>query len=84
MQLLISAFLSCSQGTAGSEKPDVSQPIRFLELFRFFFFLTKTKIASAFAFAFFRSLCDRKRFFLLHLECSNSQSYKNTIGLLLR
>lgn len=26
---LISAFLSRSQGTAGSEKPDISQPIRF-------------------------------------------------------
>lgn len=30
---LISAFLSCSQGTAGSEKPDVSQLIRFSSLF---------------------------------------------------
>lgn len=42
---LISAFLSRSQGTAGSEKPDISQLIRFSKSFFY-----KTKIASAFAF----------------------------------
>lgn len=70
---LISALLSRSQGTAGSEKPDISQPIRFSRVF--FFPTKKKKIASAFA-LFFCSLCEQRRF-----ACTLSVqfSYKNTI-----
>lgn len=70
---LISALLSRSQGTAGSEKPDISQPIRFSRVF--FFPTKKKKIASAFA-LFFCSLCEQRR-----LACTLSVqfSYKNTI-----
>lgn len=70
---LISALLSRSQGTAGSEKPDISQPIRFSRVF--FFPTKKKKIASAFA-LFFCSLCEQRRF-----ACTLSVQflYKNTI-----
>lgn len=53
---LISAFLSHSQGTAGSEKPDISQPIRFSSSFDFYK-KEKKKFASAFC-----SLCVMRRF----------------------
>lgn len=69
---LISALLSRSQGTAGSEKPDISQPIRFSLLV---FFPTKKKIASAFAFFFVA--CARGDVFARTF--SVQFSYKNTI-----
>lgn len=70
---LISAFLSRSQGTAGSEKPDVSQPIRFSS--SFFFLQRKKKKGNCICFL----KLVRKETFCLHLVF-NSQSYKNTIS----
>lgn len=69
---LISALLSRSQGTAGSEKPDISQPIRFS---RVFFSYKKKKNCICFC-SFFCSLCEQRRF-----ACTLSVqfSYKNTI-----
>lgn len=68
---LISAFLSRSQGTAGSEKPDISQPIRFSLSF-FFFYKKKMHLLLLFV------ACARGDF-LLASRMFNSQSYKNTI-----
>lgn len=69
---LISALLSRSQGTAGTEKPDISQPIRFS---RVFFSYKKKKNCICFC-SFFCSLCEQRRF-----ACTLSVqfSYKNTI-----
>lgn len=71
---LISALLSRSQGTAGSEKPDISQPIRFSRVF--FFPTKKKKKLHLLLLFFFCSLCEQRRF-----ACTLSVqfSYKNTI-----
>lgn len=63
---LISAFLSRSQGTAGSEKPDVSRLIRFSRFFFFFFLCYYKKICICFCFL----KLVWKEMFCLHLECS--------------
>lgn len=69
---LISAFLSHSQGTAGSEKPDVSQPIRFSSSFDFYKKEKKNNLHLLFV------ACARWDV-LLASRAFNSQSYKNTI-----
>lgn len=71
---LSSALLSRSQGTAGSEKPDISQPIRFSRVF--FFPTKKKKKLHLLLLFFFCSLCEQRRF-----ACTLSVqfSYKNTI-----
>lgn len=71
---LISALLSRSQGTAGTEKPDISQPIRFSRVF--FFPTKKKKKLHLLLLFFFCSLCEQRRF-----ACTLSVqfSYKNTI-----
>lgn len=70
---LISAFLSCSQGTTGSEKPDISQSIRFSSVFfLFIYFFYKMNCICLFI---CWSLCERKHFVCMF----DSQFYKNTI-----